>query len=63
MPHFTLMRYRNGDLILSAGSRLPVEAAVVGSAIADLGAPCGDAAHLADPVLDAGNGMHVEAAT
>jgi hypothetical protein len=60
MTHFNLVRYRNGDFVLSAGSRIPVDAATPSSAISETGAHGGPSAAIADLLIDAGNGMTVE---
>jgi hypothetical protein len=62
MPHFSLVRYRNGDFVLSAGSRIPVDAAMAGTAIPETGAHSSNPMGIADLLIDAGNGMTVDAA-
>jgi len=59
MPHFNLVRYRNGDFVLSAGSRIPVDTTAMGKAIPDFGVP-NNPSIIADLVLNAGNGMSVD---
>ncbi|MCD6073175.1 MAG: hypothetical protein K0Q70_58 [Rhodospirillales bacterium] len=62
MTHFNLVRYRNGDFVLSAGSRIPVDAAMASSGISEMGTHGGSSATIADLLIDAGNGMTVETA-
>jgi len=62
MAHFNLVRYRNGDFVLSAGSRIPVDVAMVGSAICETGNHASTSAVVGDLLIDAGNGMTVDAA-
>jgi hypothetical protein len=59
MTYFKLVRYRNGDFVLSAGSRLPVAATAEGRATAETGIEGG---HPADLLISAGNGLLVDAA-
>jgi hypothetical protein len=59
MTHFKLVRYRNGDFVLSAGSRLPVAATAEGRAPAEAGTK---GSHPADLLISAGNGLLVDAA-
>ena len=60
MTPFNLVRHRNGDFILSAGSRIPVAGAIGGGG--GVAQAHSDSCHPADLLIRAGDGMPVDVA-